>query len=117
MDSDDGVQAVVLARQERGELEAVDLRGKRVEFRADFRRDVLAFAPELEVGVEVGEFSRQALVRLDLLCQALALGEDFLGAFGVLPEVGLGYLLLDRCELSAAGGSVKENSAVRQCGF
>ena len=90
MNGDDGVQTIVLARQQRREFQAVDLRGERVEFRADFRRDVLAFAPELEVGFEVGELARQALVRLDLLFQALALGEDFLRGFGVLPEIRLG---------------------------
>jgi hypothetical protein len=115
VDGDNGVQAVVLARQKRRELQAVDLRGERVELGADFRGDVLPLAPQLEVGVEVGELSRQAVVRLDLLFQALALGKDGLGRFGVLPEVGPGYLLLDRCELTAAGRRVKENSAVRQC--
>jgi hypothetical protein len=52
-----------------------------------------------------------------LFFQALALGENLLGSVRVLPEIGLGYLLLERLELAAAGRSVKENSAVRGCGF
>jgi hypothetical protein len=57
------------------------------------------------------------LVRLNLLFQALALGEDLLGSIRVLPEIRLGYLLLKGFDLAAAGGSVKENSAVRGCAF
>jgi len=50
---------------------------------------------------------------LDLRFHALAVAEDFLGSFLVLPEAGLGYLLLDGFELAAALGGVKENSGSR----
>jgi hypothetical protein len=53
------------------------------------------------------------LVRLDLLCESLAVGEDLLRGFGVLPEAGLDYLFLEGFELAASCRGVKENSAVR----
>jgi len=115
MDGDDGVQPVALPRQQRRKLQAVDFRGERAKLALDFRRNVFALAPELEIGVEVGQLSGEKLVRLDLFLQALALGEDLLGNIRVLPEIRLGYLLLEGFDLAAAGRGVKENSAVRGC--
>jgi hypothetical protein len=50
---------------------------------------------------------------MDLGFHPLAIAEDFLGGFLILPEAGLGYLLLDRFEFAAALGGVKENSESR----
>jgi hypothetical protein len=45
MNGNDGVQAIVLAGQERGKLQAVELGGERVELGADLARDLFALAP------------------------------------------------------------------------
>ena len=117
MNGDDGVQAVGLAGEQGGELEAVDLRPEGIELGTDFGADVLALAAQVEVGVEVAELGGERVVGLDLLLQPLALGEDRLGGFVVLPEIRLGYLLLNLVKLMAACGGVKENSAARRCAF
>jgi len=117
MDGDDGVQPVALPRQQRRKLQAVDFRGERAKLALDFRRDVFALAAQLEIRIEVGQLACELLVRLDLFFQALALGEDLMGSIRGLPEIRLGYLLLERFDLAAAGRRVKENSAVRGCAF
>jgi hypothetical protein len=117
MDGDDGVQPVALPRQQRRKLQAVDFRGERAKLALDFRRNVFALAAQLEIRIEVGQLACELLVRLDLFLQAFALGEDSLGSIRVLPEIRLGYLLLEGFDLAAAGRRVKENSAVRGCAF
>ncbi len=82
-----------------------------VQFRAQFTRDVLALARELEIGFEVGQFPRQAFVRRKRLFDPLPRGQDFLGGFGVLPKIRAGDLLLEGFELATLRGDVKENSA------
>jgi hypothetical protein len=115
MDGDDGVQPVAFSRQQGRKLQAVDFRGERAKLALDFRLNVLAFATQLEIGIEVSQFSREEFVRLDLFLQAFALGENLLGGFRILPEIRLGYLLLKGFDLAAARRRVKENSAVRGC--
>jgi hypothetical protein len=114
MNGDDGVQARVLAGKQRRSLTALDLGPQRLQFRAQFAPHVLPFTRQLQIGLEIGQLPRQAIVRLDLLCQALAGGENSLGRFLVLPEVRLGYLLFDDFEFAASLGGVKENSGVRR---
>ena len=117
MNGDDGVQAVGLAGKQGGELEAVDLRAEGIKLGADFVADVFALAAQVKVGVEVAELGGERGIGLDLLLQPLALREDRVGGFVVLPEIRLGYLLLNLFQLAAARGGVKENSAARRCVF
>jgi len=53
VDGNDGVQPVVLARQEGREFQAVDVRPQGVEFGADFGGDVLAFARKFQIRFQV----------------------------------------------------------------
>jgi hypothetical protein len=115
MDGDDGVQPFVFPGKQSRKFQAIDFRGERAKLALDFRRDVLSLAAELEIRIEIGKLLGELLVRLDLFFQTLALGENLLGSFRVLPEIRLGYLLLEGLELAAAGRSVKENSAVPGC--
>jgi hypothetical protein len=55
----------------------------------------------------------ESIVFFDLLTQTLPGGQDSLGSFLVLPEIGLGYLFLERIKFFAALGGVKESSATR----
>jgi ribosomal protein L19 len=115
MNGDDGVQPIALPRQQRRKLQTVDLGGQLAKLALNFRGDVFALAPQLEISVEVSQFSREEFVRLDLFFQAFALGENLLGSFRILPEIRLGYLVFKGFDLAAAGRGVKENSAVRGC--
>jgi hypothetical protein len=84
--------------------------GEGVHFRAQVARYVFALPRQFEIGLDVRELFCQTLVRRNGLFQALAGGENLLGSFLVLPEVGLGYLFFDDLELVPSLGSVKENS-------
>jgi hypothetical protein len=107
---DDGVQPVVFSPQQRCGFELVDLLPKRIQFRAQFARDVLTLASQLEVSVEVSQGSVQAQIGFEPFFEPAARGQDFRGALLVLPEVGPGYLVFDGLELLAGCGCVKENS-------
>ena len=107
---DNRVQSVVFSRQQRCGFELVDLVPKRIQSRAQVARDVLAFASQLEVSVEVGEGSVKAYVGFEPFFEPAARGKNFRRSILILPEVGLGYLLLDGLELAASCGCVKENS-------
>jgi hypothetical protein len=53
------------------------------------------------------------VVFFDLLAQTLPRGQDFLGSFLLLPEIGLGYLFVEGPKFLAALRGVKESSAVQ----
>ena len=103
-------ESIVFARQKGGNLHPLDLCPQGVEFGAHFTCNVFAFVSEFEIGLDVGELPCQALVRLDLRLHPLAIAEDSLRGFLILPEAGLGYFLLDGFEFAAALRGVKENS-------
>ncbi len=67
MDGDDGVQAVILAREQRLGFQAFDLLAEGVEVAAQFARDVLALVRKLQVGFEVRQLAREFLVRFERL--------------------------------------------------
>ncbi len=86
MDGDDRVHAIVLARKERFRFQALHFGAERVELGAQFGRYILAFARQLQIGFDVGELARQALVRLNGFFEAFSLGENLLRGFLILPE-------------------------------
>jgi hypothetical protein len=103
----------VLAGEQGRGLQPLDLGGQPVQFRAHLARDIFTFSGQLEIGFEIREPAAETFVRLNLLFQAFALGQDFLGGYGVLPEIGAGRLQFELGELVLPRGSVKENSAAR----
>jgi len=68
----------VLARKERCRFQALDFLDEGVELGAQLRRHIFAFARQLQIGFEIGQLARQALVRLNGFFQALSLGENSL---------------------------------------
>jgi hypothetical protein len=58
--------------------------------------------------------ARQLVVIVQNLSQTLAVGEDLLGSFLVLPKLRMGYLFLEELKFLASLGNVKESSGCRQ---
>jgi hypothetical protein len=99
VDGDDGIQAVVLTRQQGLRLEALDLGAQGVQVDADLGQNILPFLGQLEVGAEVAEPTLQPLVRLERRLESLTLRQGL--SLGVLPEVGMVYLLFEGFDLAA----------------
>jgi hypothetical protein len=108
----DRIQVVILASQESFRLDALEFLAKLLELGPQFALDRFPFACQLEISVDVRQALGKPVVLFDLLAQALSDRQSFLGSVLVLPKSGLGNLLLEGIELSAALGGVKENSAV-----
>jgi hypothetical protein len=110
---DDGIEVVVFTGENGFRLNALDLLPKGLQFGPQFALNRLALTSQFKVRLHIGQTLSEFVVFFDLLAQTLSGGEDALGRFLALPEIGLGYLLLERVEFSAALGGVKESSAVR----
>jgi hypothetical protein len=113
VNGDDGIPVVVLTGKNRLRLDSLDLLPKDLQFGPQFTLNRLAFAGQFEIGVRIGQALGKSVVFFDLLAQTLAGGQDFLGTFLVLPEIGLGYLFLESFKFFAALGGVKESSSAR----
>jgi hypothetical protein len=94
-------------------LNALHLLPKGLQFGPQFTLNRLALAGQFEVRIRIGQALSESVVFFDLLAQTLPGGQDFLGSFLVLPEIGLGYLFFECFKFFAALGGVKESSAVR----
>jgi len=113
MDRDDGVLAIVLAAEHLLGLARFDFGGQLVEPLGEIGQDVF---PRLDPFDEHGEIVGAALQRLPELQIAfnrLPALEDLLRGRLVLPEVGLGRLLLYLRELVGGSSGVKDSSADR----
>jgi len=64
--------------------------GEAVQFLADVGPDVLALTAQLDQGLQVGKRARDLSFLGDFFFEALALAQEFLAAFGLAPEIGLG---------------------------
>jgi len=91
--------------------QALDPFGQRIDRLAQFDRDVLALAGQLEEGPRVVDQAVQLATGLDLLDQAGALALDFPGNVRVAPDLGQGQTRLDLLELALLAGDIKDTSA------
>jgi len=87
---------------------------KPIKLRTEVGCNVFSLTSKLKISLAIRQAVRQLFIRLQRFRKALAPGEDLLRIFLVLPEVGLGYLLLESLELLTSLGGVKENSAGRR---
>ncbi len=110
MDGHNGIEPVILAGEERLGLKALNLRAEGIQIGTQLAQDVLSFPGQFEVGSEVGELPRQAIVNLERRFKTLSLSQNLLGSYRVLPKVWMGYLLFEGFDLPACPGRVKENS-------
>jgi hypothetical protein len=110
MDGHNGIEPVILAAEERLGLKALNLGAEGIQIGAQLAQDVLSFPGQLEVGSQVGELPRQAIVNLERCFKTLSLSQNLLGSCGVLPKLWMSYLFLDGFDFAACLGRVKENS-------
>jgi hypothetical protein len=110
---DDGIQVVVFTGEHGFRLNALHLLPKCRQFGPQFTLNRLALAGQFEVRVHIGHALSEPVVFFNLFAQTLPSSEGSLGGFLVLPEIGLGYLFLERIKFFAALGGVKESSAAR----
>jgi hypothetical protein len=111
MDRQDGVAGVVLAGEHETELPFVEERLEGRHRRRQVGRDGLSLARQL--GEHLGLLLEDAL-RLELLGQPGAVSQDLLGLGGVLPEVGVGGLALERFEPAAGVTLLKDDLGERR---
>ena len=110
VDGDNGVQVIGLAAEQRCRFQVVHFLPERVQFGAQLRGDVLAFAHQLEIRLRVGKAVCQILIAIQDFLETLARCHNPLGGFLILPDVAFGNLLLEGFHFLAALGRVKENS-------
>lgn len=110
MNRDDRVEGIVLAAQEGRGLEAFQVAGKLPNLSLQIAFDAFAFARQVKVRVDVGQVTGQQTVLLDGLLETLALTEQFLRRFRIVPEVGPADLVVAGLKFASPGRSVKENS-------
>ena len=86
----DRVALVVLAREERAQLEPVELAGERGDAALDLGLlgVVALFARQLVQRLEVGEAAFEIVDELDVVADARHLGRHAPGGVGIVPEVG-----------------------------
>ena len=121
LDGEDGVQVVVVAAEKRFRFEP---RGERVGG-GDFFRDVFEngfalrvvgfFLREMEIGLDVARFSGERFLGVDAVFELLALLQDRLGLFLVVPEIRSAGFFFDCGYLFRCGGRVKDSSARARC--
>jgi hypothetical protein len=92
-----------------------------VELRANVVQDRVALRGigfllgQMEICFDVGNGAREFLLRGDVSFRVLALLENGLGFFLVLPERGIVNLWLKGLQQFAVGGNVKDSSARVRC--
>ncbi len=111
VDGDDGAERVVLARQQHGGFQAIDVFGVSLDVALDVAGHVFALARQLEHGVEVLGQGANASVVGDGLFQALAPVHYFLAFLGLRPEIRLCDLLFGPAQFDLLRGGVKDTSA------
>jgi threonine/homoserine/homoserine lactone efflux protein len=73
------------------------------------------FAREIEVRLDVAGFGVESFFRVHAVFHLLALLQESLRLFLVLPEVGIAYFFFQSGELFSSGAGVKESSARARC--
>jgi hypothetical protein len=121
LNREDGVQAVVFARQKRFGFEVGDIgvRG------GDFLRQVLEnrvalrivgfFLREMKIGVQVADLALERFLSLDAILELFALLQGGLRLFLVLPEIQIVYFFFEGGTLLPGGRGVKDSSAPARC--
>jgi hypothetical protein len=71
----------------------------------------------VEIRFDVADGARQLFVRGDVAFGVLALLQDALRLFLVLPKSGIAGLCFERFQAFAVGGDVKDSSARARCAF
>jgi hypothetical protein len=105
---------VVFAIEQHGCFQLFDDGLEGLQVASEVGGDVFAFSPEFQQSIEVGNATSDGLVLVQLFFEALALLQNLLRLFLVIPEVGSGYLGFDTVELSLFAGRVKDSSAQLQ---
>jgi hypothetical protein len=113
MDRDDRVLAIVLAAEHLLGLAGLHFGGELVEPLRKIAEDVLARLQPLDEHDEVVGAALQRLAERDVRFERLAALQRLLRGGLVLPEIGIGGLLLYLRELVAGPGRVKDSSADR----
>jgi hypothetical protein len=88
--------------------------GQAFHLLADVRPDVLAFAAQLDQGLEILERPRDLGFFRDVLLQTLALTKKLLAMLGPVPEIGIRDLLFDLGQAGFLAGDVKDSPAQLQ---
>ncbi len=65
---------------------------------------------DAEISVDIAEMAGEFFVGADFFFDLFAFLKDFLGGFGVLPEVGLGGFFFELFQTGLIGGEVKDSS-------
>src|SRR5439155_6372560 len=109
MEADDGVVRVVLAGQEIGELEVIELPLQRLDLPGELGGElrIVLVGQELVHRLEIVKLLYHSRVALQGGVQARELGGQPLAAGGVVPDARLGELALERARARPPGVDVK----------
>src|SRR6202041_1927764 len=77
-------------------------------------RVVGLFPGEIEIGLDIAGFGFEELLCIDAVFDLLALLQNTLRLFLILPKIWIAYFFFECSELLAGGVSVKESSARAQ---
>src|SRR6266404_7341763 len=113
MNRHDRIQAVVLSRKQRLGFHPVDEFAQRVHVALQIRRNILAFAGQIEIGGDVVSSARQVPFKRQQAFQPLALAHYLLRFCRIRPQIGIRRLLFDFRKLLAQLTRVKDTPAGR----
>jgi hypothetical protein len=110
------VQPVAFAREQGFGLQLGDVRIGGGEFLGEVYEQGLALSRvrllvrEMKIGIEIAQLAGKRFFRLYAFLELLALLQQGLGFFLILPEIRIAYFFLNRGELLLCGGRVKDSS-------
>jgi hypothetical protein len=107
---------IAFAREQRFGFQVGNVIFRVVEFAIEFFQQVVAllgvgfFPREINVGIEIARERSELRVGGNLLFGTLAVAQDGLRRFLIVPEIGLGNAGFERFQTFAMRGGVKDNS-------
>jgi len=113
---------VAFAGQQGFGFEISDISFGVVQFAIEFFEQIVALLGvgfilgQIDVGVEIAGERSQPFVGGDLIFGALAIAQDGLRGFLIVPEVGLRDARFQRFQAFAMGSGVKDSSEPWRCG-
>jgi hypothetical protein len=112
---------IAFAGEQRFGFEVGDVSFRVVQLAIEFFEEIVAllgvgfFLSEVDVGVQIAGERGEFFVSGDLIFGALAIAQDGLRGFLIVPELGLGDAGFEGFQAFAMGSSVKDNSEPWRC--
>jgi hypothetical protein len=116
LDGHDGVEVIAFAGEQRFRFQVADVNFRIVELAIQLLEQVVAllgvalFLYEMNVGVEITGERSELFVGRDLIFGALAVAQDGLRGFLIVPEIGRGDARFEGLQALTVGRGVKDNS-------